>query len=366
MIKQVLTFSGGAVQVETSGKVFVKDVLRTGNWHLSNGEWDVTPETLQLIVDGFNKYTGRKYSVPLIWDHSNKSSDTIGRVLSLWIEGEVLKARVKITDQKALELIETCVDTVSVGIMQDCKDGEGNDYPFLMYELSLVNTPVVSMQEPFKQMKLLSSKEVKNMADDPNVTPAETPAETPVSSVSKMSLGDVANDPEAFKKLVDYVNDILGATESSFQLNGDVDPDNFMLYLSIAAGMFENDDDGDEMEGDSEESPEVPLPVSPEMGLKQIADITKRLSALEKGVSELAKDGFNSKLDYLVSTGSILPSHKASLLEKGKENNYSLSLLSGFGASKSFASSQKTPKVKAESEAATTDEIFKAFGLNVK
>jgi hypothetical protein len=179
-----------------------------------------------------------------------------------------------------------------------------------------------------------------------------------------MNLGDVANDSSAFGTLVDYINDILGATGSSFKLT-DVDPDNFMFLLGFIAKQFGEGTEEDVTEDSAEVAPEVPAEVAPEMSLsKQVSELTKKLLKLEKDAEKRAKDGFEARVNDLVTAGSILPSKKASLLEAGREGDYNLSLLTGFG--KSFAPNQKTPKpVVEEKKALSADDYIKMFGLKI-
>jgi hypothetical protein len=145
--------------------LFVKDVLRVGDWHTEGGTWQVRRKELSQLVSAAADYEKAKNSqINLTWDHSNSARDIAGDICLTFLtpgsDGNELSMLIGTNDEETAKALDNGV-AVSLQVTPRAEDGDGNKYPILATHLALCQRPVVTGQRP--AVRLLSQTGKKAM-----------------------------------------------------------------------------------------------------------------------------------------------------------------------------------------------------------
>jgi hypothetical protein len=148
------------------GFKFEKDVLRVGRWTLGFNEdgtpdvWDVTPQTLQDLVEAHAVVRRNGADCPLQYKHDDEPERRIGHVYQLRIEGDTLIARCSVNKEKDANDLDGSDQQVSVEAESPSFDGTGHIYPERLTHVAIVNHPVIPGQGRFKRILSLATENV--------------------------------------------------------------------------------------------------------------------------------------------------------------------------------------------------------------
>lgn len=273
---------------------FDKDILKVGTWQ--NASWDqpwvISPKTLDQIVTEFNQYISLGNEVPIVYNHSHDVRDNVGKVLSLYVEGEDLRMKCAILDSLALDKItDKTINNVSIEI-GPCQDSLGNSYELLLSHVGLVNHPVIVGQGEWMALS------------------------------RQLDLGNTMD-------LTQLVSDLLVALGSELVLpEGTTDETLKDALTALVAEASKEESSEAPEEAKAEEVSELPLS---QKDLALIPDgIRKQLSVAFVAANKQLANGFETRLNNLIATGKVSPKHKPRLLSIGKAMGFEQNTLEPF------------------------------------
>ncbi len=127
---------------------FVKDLIRVGQYQLSDGSvLDVTTDDMDHWVAEFDRMSKAGVKVPCPLDHSASADANRGYTKRLWRVGNVLWGELELVGRDAIDMAGRT--EVSVGIVPEITDGNGEKYANVLEHVALTNYPVVPAQGGF-------------------------------------------------------------------------------------------------------------------------------------------------------------------------------------------------------------------------
>lgn len=139
----------------------LKDALRTGRWRIGqsdNGEsifWEVTPQVLATLASEFRRAKANGVRVNLVWGHGDVSTgvvdprDLIAPIEDVFVVGNVLWVSARVSADDAHRLRNPAC-AVSVRVIENWTDGAGRNYSLMLLHVAVVDQPVVTRQQPFR------------------------------------------------------------------------------------------------------------------------------------------------------------------------------------------------------------------------
>lgn len=126
---------------------FLKDVIWEGNWSHPKEGWElpVTIERMDRWAENFSRMREHGVEVPVVRDHRVTADATLGYVKSLFRVGDTLKCRLEARGSDSIDTIER-VKFVSIGLLGEFKDGEGNEYGEVIEHIGMTPVPVIPGQ----------------------------------------------------------------------------------------------------------------------------------------------------------------------------------------------------------------------------
>jgi len=151
----VLALAGGLVATSAATpqidgapatKTYVKDLIRVGSWYLpSQGRaFDVTPKDLSRWVATFAQMRSNGVRVHVPSGHTDDADKNRGWVTDMWVQGDVLMARIELIGDDAIAAGPR--NEVSIYVPQSLTDGKGNTYDQPIAHVALTPVPVISGQ----------------------------------------------------------------------------------------------------------------------------------------------------------------------------------------------------------------------------
>lgn len=350
-----LSYGGNAIA--TTGKQFTKDILKIGEWFLDTGTWNVTADVLKSIKDSFDSFKSNGGKVPLVWDHSNSSKDTIGWVDQVWIENDTLRASITVTDKAAQEKIPATIQEVSVGVYEQFKDGLGNLYDYFLYHLGAVVMPVIPDQGPFTELQILPQKKLNQtlnrkeviMAEDTNPVdnavdqPVDnTPVETPAPEAPKEISYKIKAEDNTIAYIVGLINKAFAMDATHLHLPENTTAANLVERLEMLVDQSKPADPVMDMPSD------LPAEVADQLSKLQSLCKTQaeQIKHMNLKVEAEKKTAFVNGVENLIKKGSILPVHKANLVSAGELAKWDLSLVKALEDCSTYAGGSKTKAIQ--------------------
>lgn len=142
----------------------VKDVLPVGRKLLGYREdgspdyWDVTPRTLSLIAEQYDRGRRLGYQANLGKTHGDDNGlihpdDLVAPIDRVVVVGNCLWLSSYVTPEQA-RYLSNPARKVSIGTMEPFTDGSGNVYPIQLIHTAITDQPVVTGQRPFMKLAL--------------------------------------------------------------------------------------------------------------------------------------------------------------------------------------------------------------------
>jgi len=151
---------------------FKKALLRVGTYHSPDGTVEVTSGRLRHWAQQFSRMRDAKQVIPIDWDHGSKQDDlvpltmdmyekrrsaknTVGHMTDFRVlpDGQSAEVTLDVRDSKAIKKAEQNLVYVSPVILQNWKDGAGNQYNDAITHVDFVNHPVDHSQSPFQPVQ---------------------------------------------------------------------------------------------------------------------------------------------------------------------------------------------------------------------
>lgn len=128
---------------DETNKLYRKKILKVGNFEKSTDgiKFDVTPRSLDHLVNTFKEMRANGVRVPLPMGHTTDESKNKGWVVDMEHDGESLWATIQFTVDNAEELTKS--NDVSVYIPHEKKDGQGRLYHRPITHVALTPYPVI-------------------------------------------------------------------------------------------------------------------------------------------------------------------------------------------------------------------------------
>ena len=283
----------------------VKDVLRVGTWHVtlddgSSEPWDVTEETLRELARNFAARKQAGNDINFIWGHSDDNRDAITPIDQLIVGGDRLWAVGYFTPDVARQLSNPA-HKVSIRSVSDWEDGDGKLYPGeTLLHVALVETPVVSGQQPFLELSRVRAKSARRFL------------------LTGKHTKDLAMDFEALKTLLNQLFDVVAP---QLKIPDHVtDETTFSQWVRDAVSFVDPDGDSADVGEGGEGPPATPEETVPqgEAAMRQMSKIIKsaiaplakdlavvrgELRELKAEKSNARKDAFESRLKDLGHAG---------------------------------------------------------------
>ncbi|QDU60007.1 hypothetical protein Pan216_08440 [Planctomycetes bacterium Pan216] len=308
-------------------RYYEKEILRAGRWETPQGPWRVTQQTLRRLADSWRRARGRGVRIPVVWNHSDDARDKIGELTALVVVDNGLVARFWAASHDDVRRIGTTVQDVSVEVQAPWRDGAGHRYDMMLTHLALVSLPVVSDQQPFRQLAL-SSKGESAMPKDHRSSPATDLApNTPDASPPKESSSEF--ESVSISDVIAAINALLDASGLGLKLPPDTNAETLLdELLQLKQRVLDDQVTEEDAEHSVPRSGDAPTDVHQ---LQLALDRTTRRLAAERRKSLAQRERhFTNSLDRLVRQGRILPARRADLLETGASIGFRLSLLTPF------------------------------------
>lgn len=305
----------------------VKDVLRTGRWRVGiepDGSvrwWTVSEATLDQIESSFAaaRLAGNDFN--LCWGHGDPltgqvdARDTLYPLDQVFREGDTLWATVYVDLATAAELRKPG-RKVSVRIVENWTDGQGQVFPLALVHVALVDQPVLNGQGPFLNLANSSLPQKGNRVMAVTLQPT-----------------------------IDFINELLNECDSGLSIPEGTTDDNFDEVLAMLKSMWDaqddDDDDGNPEGSDAGADSQTRPALHPEAGAQPPADLASTVRSLEGQVRDLsqqlaefrsagAKAAYTARLEGLARSGKINARAVISLTQTGASHGYDLSLLAPF------------------------------------
>lgn len=328
----------------------VKDILRTGRWHIgyendgSKIYWTVTPETLTALEKRFREHRDLGIRHPLCWGHGDPftkivdARDCIADIDQVLVAGNTLWGTFYVPEAQAKDL-QTKPRHVSVRVWPKWTDGRGRDWDMSLLHVAVVDHAVMDGQGPFVEMKLKQKPKGKvNMA----VT-----FDTLVAGINQLLPGDM-----------ELPTDGEGAvTEENFDQA-------FAMVLSLVGKGEEEETEpapvgGSEIEGGGLE--EMPAELSTTAAgkwlagfaaeiRKGMADLSTSVKTVASGAAKNRQAAFTTRLNELATEGRVKAKHIDGLMSQGRAMGWDLSILEPFGDVAPSIDMSNTAKAKAKAK----------------
>jgi hypothetical protein len=263
---------------------FKKAMLKVGEkMHSANGVVLTTPERLKHFADQHKKLRESGYRVPSRWEHADDPADMIplatddfqkkldgrhavGEMVGfdLAADGQSAELTFEITDQRAIEQVDSNRVTVSPIIANAWRDGRGNQYSDFLSHADLVERPVDFTQGPFTKVEETIALSLEKYVDLEAVKmafDAQSDGEEAMSDTLDTTPAEPAKNPDAPPKATDKskVTAVLDGLKikgvvlpSDFDFSGDSAIDILLAAInsSVAADVKKEESEPDDKEDD--------------------------------------------------------------------------------------------------------------------
>lgn len=301
------------------GKVrLVKDVLSVGTYK----GWKVTPKILDQITENFRGQKGSGIRHPYCWGHGNielgidtDERDSIDDVDEVWSDGKTLWSVIYTTPENAKILTEKRRE-VSITAVKDWQDATGKTWKgYGLLHVAVVTHASVPGQDPF------------------------------------IELSAPLGNPMTFDVARDAINTLAKAAGYA-GLPAEVDESNFDTVVpALVAGWTGKTEKEDPMADAADKTKEAatvdkPEPVTMAAPVSAaeiatlnatVANLTKKLEALESEKATDAKNRFESQVTACLAAG-LPAANKDTLIKLGADLGYSETAFTTLNA---FASSHR-------------------------
>ncbi len=155
-------------QTSGAGKVYEKEIVKAGTYTYWGKELDFNPDRLRAWVSNFTEMVAAGIELRVYWDHAAfDSRSVVGDIEDLYYDEatEILKAKLRIRDDEAIEKIESELIRHTSPAIGGYADDKGNQWPEAVVEISLVSEPVLRDQGPFIALSAKTKNEGDNVPE---------------------------------------------------------------------------------------------------------------------------------------------------------------------------------------------------------
>lgn len=333
----------------------VKDVLQTGKWSVFNHatkekfEWEVKPDTLNLILESHNLATSNGVAANLGKSHGNldtwiiPTDELIAPIDKVVVSDGVLWVSAYVTPEQAKYLSNPAMK-VSPGVLTNWTDGKGTVYPLRLVHVAVTDNPVVTGQGPFLALTNVNkgSSDMKSLfASLSSVVMAEEEetgggGSTPETGEITDEGTDLSVEGAGTDRLIELVNGLL--PEGVFlpeSTTGENLVHNLEVVVATIVGLDTGTDGGSTDVSVPADPMEVPLSnlsrtlqqqKAPAWALT-LANAVDRIGTRDRQTAQQAFEARLTDLGKAGVSGKVLSQKKA----LGEKYGWDLGLLEGIG-----------------------------------
>jgi len=178
------------MKFDTENPPEIVEILKVGK--VPDRDLEITKDMLENIVKAFNdNATGYKVAIHPTHDHS---LGAVGYVKELFIEGDILKAKVDWTPVGVQLYKEKRFPYFSVVLAKNYKSANGKTYPVVLVSADLTTTPAV------KGLSAMFSEQSKTVPNDSETVSPDSETITTDSETGQTEKEGLVEDREALRK----------------------------------------------------------------------------------------------------------------------------------------------------------------------